>query len=285
MGTTRLRRPPTPNDAERARSLTTRGGRAALVGTGGPEPVVPVMHHVLADGSAVLLLADDSPLLEQARSGVGGEIPVMLEVADYAPVDLREPIRALLWISGWLRVPDAEEARHAALHVAEVRPHHRLLDLGHGATLVRLEPTSAVLADAEGTALLAPVDLAAAHPDPFCMLEQRWLAHLEQSHPEVLLSLAQHLPAPLRATRGARIRPLGVDRCGLRLRVETPHGDHDVRLAWPQEATTADELRTQLTALVGCLYRGGTADDVLGVPADRGAAMRAALKAEDPDQS
>lgn len=255
MGTTRLRRPPTPTDAERARSLTTRGGRAALVGTGGPETVVPVMHHVLADGSTVLLLDDDAPLVEQARVAVDGELPVMLEVADHAPVELREPVRALLWISGWLRIPDPDEARHVALHVADARPHHRLLDLGHGAVLARLEPSSAVLADAEGTASLAPVELAAAAPDPFCLMEHRWLAHLEQTHPEVFLSLARHLPAPLRATRGARIRPLGIDRCGLRLRVETADSDHDVRIAWPQEAATVDDLRTQLTALVGCPFR------------------------------
>lgn len=282
MGTPRLRRPPTPTDAERARSLTTRGGRAALVGTGGPEPVVPVMHHVLADGSAVLLLGDDSPVLGQTRFADNGELPVMLELADYAPVDLREPIRGLLWISGWLRIPGEEETRHVALHVAEARPHHRLLDLGHGATLVRLEPSSAVLADAEGTASLAPVDLASAHPDPFCTLEQRWLSHLEESHPEVLIALARHLPAPLRATPGARVRPLGVDRCGLRLRVETPNGDHDVRLAWPQEATTVPELRTQLTALVGFPHSGRHAreDDELD------AAARARNPGiVDPDQS
>jgi hypothetical protein len=219
------------------------------------------MHHVLADGSAVLLLDDHAPVLDQIRLTAGGELPTMLEIADYAAVDLREPIRALLWITGWLRIPDADEARHVALHVAEVRPHHRLLDLGHGATLVRLEPSSAVLADSEGTAALAPVDLAAARPDPFCTLEQRWLRHLEQSHPEVFLALARHLPAPLRATPGARVRPLGVDRFGLRLRIETAHGDHDVRLAWPQEATTVPELRTQLTALVGCGYGGRHAID------------------------
>lgn len=256
MGTTRLRRPPTPTDAERARGVTTRGGRAALVGTGGPEPIVPVFHHVLADGSAVLLLDDHCALVEQARLDPRGEVPVMLELADYAAVDLREPVRALLWITGWLRVPDDEESRRVALHVAEARPSHRLLDLGHGATLVRIEPGSAVLADAEGTASLAPVDLAAAHPDPFCKLEERWLGHLESAHPEVFVALARHLPAPLRATSGARVRPLGVDRCGIRLRIETPTGDHDVRLAWREQATTVPELRAQLSALVGCGYGG-----------------------------
>lgn len=255
MGQTRLRRPPAPTDAERARSVAARGGEAALVGTGAPAPVVPLVHHLFADGSAVLLLADDSPVLTAIRESDGAELPVMLEVSDRAPVALREPVRALLWVSGWLRIPDPGTARRAALQVADAAPHPELLDLGHGATLVKLTPSSAVLADAEGTAALAPVDLAAARPDPFCRIENHWLSHLEDAHPEVFAALARHLPAPLRGTPGVRVRPLGVDRCGLRLRVESADGDHDVRLAWQEETTTAEELRVQLGLLVGCPFR------------------------------
>jgi hypothetical protein len=270
VGGTRLRRPPAPTDAERARSVAVRGGHAALVGTGAPEPVVPLVHHLHADGSAVLLLADDSPVLARIREAEDGELPVMLEVTDRAPVDLREPVRALLWITGRLHEPDAGSARRAALQVADMVPHPGLLDLGHGATLVRLSPGSAVLADAEGSAVLAPVDLAAARPDPFCRLEDHWLSHLEEAHPDVFDALARHLPPPLRATRGARVRPLGVDRCGLRLRVETPQGDHDVRLAWQHDVTTVEELRTQLGLLVGCPFRSASPREVGNVADEPG---------------
>lgn len=264
MATTRLRRPPAPTDAERARSVATRGGRAALVGTGSPDPVVPLVHHLQADGSAVLLLDDDAPLLDRIHSAADGELPVMLELTDHAPVELREPVRALLWITGRLRIPDPESARRAVLHVADVQPDPRLLDLGHGATLVRLDPNSAVLADAEGSAALAPVDLAAARPDPFCRMEQHWLSHLEEAHPEVFVALARHLPPALRDTPGAVVRPLGVDRCGLRLRIEAPTRDVDVRLAWRQEANTVAELRTQFGLLVGCPFRGAGQDRAAG---------------------
>jgi Protein of unknown function (DUF2470) len=252
LGITRTR-PPAPTDAERARSIATRGGAAAVVGTGSREPVVPLVHHVRADGSGVLLLDDEEPLLERLRGEDG--VPAMLELADRAPVDLREPVRGLLWITGWLRLPDPHSARRTALQVADVRPHHRLLDLGHGATLVRLDPGSAVLADAEGTAALGPVDLAAAWPDPFCRMEAHWLGHLEEAHPEVFAALVRHLPPALQGLPGARVRPLGVDRCGLRLRVEAPDRDHDVRLAWEHPVTTADELRVALGRLVGCPFR------------------------------
>jgi hypothetical protein len=231
-----------------------RGGTAGLVGTGFPQ-AAPLVHHVRADGSAVLLFDDAEPVLDAVRAAPGGDFAVMLELADHAPVDLREPVRGLLWITGWLWVPDPETARRKALQVAEVHPDHDLLRLGHGATLVRLDPGSAVLSDAEGTAALAPVDLAAALPDPFCRYEQAWLAHLEQAHPELLAALARHLPPALRDVRGARIRPLGVDRCDIRVRIESAGGDHDVRIAWPGSATTVDELRVQMSLLVGCPAR------------------------------
>jgi Protein of unknown function (DUF2470) len=248
VGSTRLRRPPAPTGAERARSLALRGGTPSLVGTGRPEPVTPLVHHARADGSAVLLLPDHEPLLDRVRSGEPG---VMLELADRAPVDLREPVRGLLWITGWLWAPEPRAARRMALQVADVRPHERLLELGHGATLVRLDPGSAVLADGDGTAALSSVDLAAARPDPFCRLEDHWLSHLEEAHPEVLIALARHLPPELVRCPGARVRPLGVDRHGLRLRVEAPERDHDVRLAFAKAAETPDELREQMNRLVG----------------------------------
>lgn len=235
-----------PNHAERARSVAARGGQAAIVGTGVP-PSRPLVHHVWADGSAALLLPDTDPLLRH----VGDDgCAVMLEIADPAPVDLREPVRALLWITGVLAHP--ADARRMAAAVAEVRPDPGLLDLGHGATLVRLQPGSVVVSDGDGTAALRPAALAAARPDPFCLAESRFLAHLEETHPEVLRALTSWLPAGL---RDGRVRPLGADRYGLRLRVETAvtptgrGGDHDVRLAWESEARTAADLREGLLKL------------------------------------
>ncbi len=263
MGSTRPRRPPAPTPAERARSVAARGGTACLVGTGAPQ-AAPLVHHVRADGSAVLLLDDDEPVLDAIRAAPGGEFAAMLELADQAPVDLREPVRGLLWITGRLRIPEPDAARRIALQVADVRPHPDLLRLGHSATLVRLDPGSAVLSDAEGSAALSPVDLAAAWPDPFCLYEAHWLAHLEESHPDVLDALVRHLPPTLRDLRGARLRPLGVDRHGLRLRVEAPDRDHDVRIAWLEQATTVDELRVQMHRLMGCPLRRGTGSDPRG---------------------
>jgi hypothetical protein len=270
VGTTRLRRPAAPTPAERARSIATRGGQAAVVGLDQSQRVVPLLHQVEEDGTATLLVPDDDPLIRCVRGGPRSGLPAMLELTDTAPVALREPVRGLLWISGWLTEPGPTYARRLACDIAEDRPHPGLLDLGHGAGMLRLRPGSAVLADAEGTAPLAPAQLAAAHPDPFCRLERNWLRHLEDAHPDMFLALARHLPTRLWARDGARIRPLGVDRLGLRLRVEAGDGDHDVRLAFPLPAEDAEQLRLQVGLLVGCPIRQarGASDAAPGAASD-----------------
>lgn len=250
MGFTRRRREPAPSGSERARSIAARGGVAALVATGLPGPTVPITHHVRADGSAALLIDDDDPILRVVEPD--DCFPAMLEVTDQAPVDLRQPVRGVLWIIGWLWRPDPVTARRDAMVMADARPDPRLLDLGHGATILRLDPNTAVLSDGEGSMALAPVEMAAAAPDPFCHIERHWLCHLEHAHPDVLVALARHLPGPLRDLPDARVRPLGLDRCGIRLRVETPARDHDVRLAWQTPISTIAELRAAMHHLVNC---------------------------------
>ena len=251
MGGTHLRRPAAPPAAERARGIISRGGRAVVVGLDQAQRVVPLLHHVDPDGTSTLLVSDDHQLLDWVRNGPRNGLPAMLELADTAPVALREPVRGLLWISGWLTEPEPTYARRLACEIAEERSHPRLLDLGHGAGMLRLRPGSAVLADAEGSASLAPAQLAAATPDPFCMLEHGWLRRLEDRHQDLIRALVRHLPLALRQVPNSRIRPLGVDRLGIRLRVETDDGDHDVRLAFQGPADDPEQLRAQVGLLAG----------------------------------
>ncbi|NIH77510.1 DUF2470 domain-containing protein [Amycolatopsis viridis] len=249
-----IRRPPAPSPAERAKTIAARNGPGALLTAGDPvgsDRVVPELHHVHPSGSVSILLRDDHPLLERTRRAERSELAVVFELADHAPVDLREPIRGLLWITGRLRCSSPESARARALSIAGTRPDPRLLDLGHGLSLLRLTPASLVLADAEGTHSLRPHAVNSVPPDPFTAYESGWLAHLETDHPDVLGRLARHLPDNL---RGGRIRPLGLDRFGLRLRVESPGGDHDVRLAFTQPVHSPAQLGVELRRLVGCPF-------------------------------
>jgi hypothetical protein len=216
--------------------------------------VEPHLHHVHADGTVTVLLADDHPLVVGALLAPRGERAAMIELADRAPVRLREPVRGLLWITGWLRALDGCRARHEVLAVAQDRPDSRLLDAGHGMTVLRLTPASLVLADGEGSQSVRPEAFAAASPDPFCRYEDEWLRHLEMSHRDVVGLLTRLLPTRL---HGGHVRPLGLDRFGLRLRVELAEADHDVRLAFTRPATTPEDISMELRRMVGCPFLAG----------------------------
>jgi hypothetical protein len=249
-------RPPAPSAAERARTIAARGGRAAVLpgadeASASASRTVPMLHHVHGDGVATLLFRDNDPLVALAAQAPRGELTAMLELADTAPVPLREPVRGLLWITGWLRTLAGEEARAAVLEVVDAKPDPRLLDVGHGATVLRLTPASMVIADAEGTSSVRPNEFGEAEPDPFHRDEDQWLRHLELSHRDVVELLSRHLPEHL---RGGHVRPLGLDRLGLRLRVEAVEGDHDVRIAFERPVRTAEELSGELRRLMGCPF-------------------------------
>lgn len=246
------RGPATPSPAERARTIVARDGRAVLLPFSVESGrIAPLLHHVHPDGSATILLAGDHPVLGSVASGPPGGISAMLEIADPTPVHLREPVRGLLWLTGRLRDLRPDEARARVLDIAEERPDSRLLDAGTSAAVLRLESVSLVLADAEATCPVSPSDFAAASPDPFCLLENGWLRYLDSMHRDVVGMLVRHLP---RRLRGGHIRPLGLDRFGLRLRVESTDGDHDVRLAFSEPAADAESVGRELRRLVGCPF-------------------------------
>lgn len=247
-------RPPIPGPGERARTIAARSPATLLppllsVPPVAPErqldKVTPTLHYVHGDASVSVLLPDDHSLV------AGAPVTTMIELVDLAPVPLREPVRGLLWITGQLSPLPADQARATAVEIAGTRPDPRLLDVGHGATILRLEPLSLVVADADGTHPVTPQEFAASDPDPFCHQEAGWLRHLEHSHVAVLHTLRRHLPTHL---HGSHLRPLGLDRYGLRLRVEAVEGDHDVRLAFERPIATLPELSAELRRLVGCPF-------------------------------
>lgn len=251
MGHSQDRRASVPPPAERARTLAARGGTAAVLAAGAPDRTVPTLHHVHHDGSTVLLLPEDHPLPVLVGLTPRGEVSAMIELTDTAPVALHRPVRGLLWITGVLRALCPQHARQAALDMVAHRSDDRLLDVGHGSRLLWLHPVFAVLSDAEGTSWLTPADLAAAEPDPFCHCEQDWLRHLDHAHPDVLHALARHFFALPHGVRTS-VRPLGVDRLGLRLRIEDGEQTHDLRLAFQRPATTPVQLAIEVHRLAGC---------------------------------
>ncbi|MGH3825411.1 MAG: DUF2470 domain-containing protein, partial [Pseudonocardiaceae bacterium] len=250
MGSTQDQRPAIPALAERARTLAARGRTATVMAAGIASRVMPALHHVQRDDSALLLLARDHDLPTLVDLAPGSEVSAMVELTDIASVALREPVRGLLWITGWLRVLAPDQGRTLAMRWAEQRPDPHLLDVGHTASLLWLDPVFVVFSDAEGSGWLTPTALASAEPDPFCRLEHAWLRHLEQYHPEVLRAAVWHLAAGQHQW-DTQVRPLGIDRLGVRLRIEGSNRAQDVRLAFHQQASTPVQLARELYGLLG----------------------------------
>ena len=104
---------PAPTTAERIRSACVRAGGALLALEKGEahddahaDPVAVPVHHLLHDGSIALAFPADRD--RSAGRPVSGSQAV-LELTDYAPLPLREPVRSLVWVRGRLQqvAPDA----------------------------------------------------------------------------------------------------------------------------------------------------------------------------------
>jgi hypothetical protein len=249
--------PAAPTTAERIRSACARAG-GAMLAVEGHEPSATALHHLLEDGSFAITVPVDGVL---ASMGAGG-VQAVLEMTDYAPLPLREPVRSLVWIRGRLHgVPFNEVAGLLDL-IASEDPNPALLQVnseqsqGPDAryTLMRLEIDSVVVADSTGAESVGVGALLGARPDPFCAMESCWLQHMESAHRDVVDRLASRLPVALR--RG-RVRPLGLDRYGVQLRVEGDEGDHDVRLPFAKPVDDVAALSQAIRVLMGCPFLNG----------------------------
>ncbi|SOD97532.1 DUF2470 domain-containing protein [Blastococcus haudaquaticus] len=228
-----------PGPAERARTVAGRHG--ATVCAAGVESS-RVLAHAVTDADQVLVaLPAGGDLVGAVRAAPGADLSALVMVSDHAPVPLRRPLRAQLWLSGWLTpVPDRDQ-RAAVLAFAEARPAEVLLDVGRSITLLRLDLAEVVLGEGGPAVDVSPLEFLAARPDPLAALEADHLAHLDGDHPEFLALLSRLLPAGALGPADA-LRPLGLDRFGFRLRVERPGGHQDVRVPFGRPLTCPGEL-------------------------------------------
>jgi hypothetical protein len=251
-----------PTTAERVRSACARAADATLAADGVTPTTTPV-HHLLADGSVVLTVPASGLLAATVTAAGAGGVAAMLELTDLAALPLRERVRSLVWFRG--RLYDVPAARVPAMLdlVACENPHPALLQVNTGSgadetdtpyALVRLEIESVVVADATGAESVPVGALLEAQPDPFCAMESHWVQHMESAHRDMVDRLASRLPVTL---RHGHVRPLGLDRYGVQLRVEREDGDHDVRLPFVKPVDDVTGLSRAIRALMGCPFLNG----------------------------
>ncbi|MFQ6325575.1 DUF2470 domain-containing protein [Nocardia sp. CWNU-33] len=242
-----------PSTAERVRNACAHAEQAVLA-MPGIDPTPVSVHHLRECGDVVIAVPTASmATVLAANSGAAGAAAV-LELTDHSPLTLREPVRALVWLRGWVRTVPNQAQRALASEVAKDHPHPGLLDVGYTATLLWVVINSAVLADSTGAESVCVDELRHAEPDPFCALESAWLQHMDADHADVVAQLARHLPPRLQ--RGS-VHPLAIDRYGLTLRIEGTDGDHDFRLPFNTPAEDIESLSRAVRTLAGCPFLNG----------------------------
>lgn len=251
--------PPKPTTAERIRSACVRAG-GALLAVDGADPVDTPVHHLLYDGTFAVAVPSGA---DTSRAICGSQ--ALLELTDYAPLPVREPVRSLVWVRGRLhQIPPGAITNLLDL-IATENPDPVLLQIETPQsspvgnqdtryTLLRLEIDSVVVTDATGAEPVSVGDLLSARPDPFCEVESTLLWHLATEHNDVVARLVSRLPAPLR--RG-HVRPLGLDRYGVRFRVEGSDGDRDIRLPFHKPVDDMNGLSQAIRVLMGCPFVNG----------------------------
>jgi hypothetical protein len=228
-----------PAPAERARTVASR--RGATICAAGVESSRVLAHAITSADQFLIAVPTDGDVVRAVATAPQSDLSALVMVSDHAPVPLRRPVRAQLWLSGWVTPVHPRDQRAAVLAFADARPDAVLLDVGRSVTLLRLDLAEVVLGEA-GTALdVSPLDFLAARPDPLAAVEAEHLAHLDREHPEFLTLLGGLLPAGSLGPDDV-LRPLGMDRFGFRLRIERPGGHQDVRVPFGRPLTCAGDL-------------------------------------------
>ena len=242
-----------PTDAEMIQTACRRVGSAILAVEGADATPIDVVH--LFESQAFVLVPSAGDAMQAVDEAEG--VPAMLEVTDWAPIDLRERVRSVIWLNGTLHEVPRDLERDLAIEIATEHPDDGLLDIGHGASMLRLQIDTAVIASSAGAASVSAGELADADPDPFWEHEGSWLEHLDTDHADIVGQLVRKLPADLRT---GRVRPLGLDRFGIRFRIEGLAGDSDVRLPFARPVSDVFELSRALRNLAGCPFLNSIPD-------------------------
>lgn len=111
----------TPTTAELVRSACLRT-TAAILATDSVAPAPAPVHHLLSDGSVALTVPTDSEMAEAAAEAGTAGTEAVLELTDYAPLPLREPVRSLVWIRGRVHAVPPHALHELLDMVAAARP-------------------------------------------------------------------------------------------------------------------------------------------------------------------
>jgi hypothetical protein len=211
-----------PPPAERARTVAARPA-SSLCGLG--LGICQLWGATTTDGGDVLLVVPTDGVVTAAlRTSPLGDVPARLTVTDRTPFPVPHPVRGLVQLTGWVTPVPEYDVTRLVLEFADALACDSLFDVGLSATLLRLELAEVQLEEAGGTTDVDPDDFLAARPDPVSRAEN----DLVEQHWQALVRLAARVHR--RVGRHDHIRLLGLDRFGVRFRVQGRSACYDLRV-------------------------------------------------------
>jgi hypothetical protein len=225
-----------PTPAEVARTLAA-GHLPALAHVAcrpGPFPV----RHVTDDHGRLLLLSPAGGALTVALRTQEGtdDTAMVLDISDVPPM-AGSPSLGRVWVSGWARRLDGDEATAAALDYAGVDASGDLLDVGAGQVLHRMEVAEVRYERNETLIDVDPDEYAEASPDPLRRVEFDLIADLADHHVEEMSAYVRRQLGQT-AQPAAEPRVVRLDRYGFLVRLD----EQLTRLAFPRPVTDRHDL-------------------------------------------
>jgi putative heme iron utilization protein len=238
-----------PTHAERCRTLASRARSAALSTVARDPAGFPygslVTVAVDAQGRPLMLLSE---LAEHTQNLAHREDASVLLTEPIDPARTPLAVGRVTLLGPCRRVPDEDrEAARAAFLAAQPDAEY-YVDYKDFA-FYRLEPAALRYVGGFGRmSWVSADDYRAAEPDPLAPGAADILAHMNDDHADAVLAYARGL-GRMREATGATMT--AVDRYGFEMQVSTPAGPRAMRLGFEETASTPDEVRRALIAMVG----------------------------------
>ena len=238
---TRDRQPPA---AERARTIAARPA-ASLYGLG--LGICQVWGATTTDaGDVLLVVPTDGTMATALRTSPLGDVPARLTVTDRTPVPIAHPVRGRALLSGWVEPVAEYDVTRLVLDFADTQPCDHLFDVGLSATLLRLDLAEVQLEEAGVCTDVDPDDFRAARPDVISRAENELMA--QQCGPlSRLCGRVQRW-----AGRHDDVQLLGLDRFGVRYRVQSRRGCYDLRVPFAEPLGRPDDFGPAVGHLLSC---------------------------------
>ncbi|HET6483186.1 MAG TPA: DUF2470 domain-containing protein [Actinoplanes sp.] len=225
-----------PTHAEVARTLAAGHLPSVAHVACRPGPL-PVRHVTSANGQVLLLSPRDGAFTASLRPQEGNDDTAMvLDISDVPPM-AGSPALGRVWLSGWAKALEGDEARAAALDYAEVDASGDLLDVGAGQVLHRMDVAEVRYERNEKLVDVDLDDFAEATPDPLRRIEFDLIADLLDHH-------EAEMSAYVRRQLGKTFQPVvepqvvRIDRYGFMVRLD----DKLARLAFPRPVSDRQDL-------------------------------------------